>query len=147
MRAAAPLFVAGSLLFAAGWLLFGAASTGGATAAGLGQGLPVPVPAPAVISPPTPAPMAPPINPGFAAAPPDGLSPLLTQPGPLFPPPPPASPSYPPQRLPGPIDQQKSQSYRSDLLGQQRQLDRQGASPGNRRSREIQRQLNQPDPQ
>ncbi len=36
------------------------------------------------IAPPTPAPLPPPINPGYAAAPPNGLSPLLTQPGPVY---------------------------------------------------------------
>ena len=100
------------------------------------------------IAPPTPAPLAPPINPGSAAAPPTGLSPLLTQPGPVFPNCPPSEPaSYPPQQLPGPIDQQKMQAYRNELRGQQWQLQRQGVSPGSQYSREIQQQLNQPGSQ
>jgi hypothetical protein len=100
------------------------------------------------ITPSAPAPLPPPINPGYAAAPPNGLSPLLTQPGPVYQLPAPPGPSYPPQQLPGPIDQQKTQSYRNYLRAQQWQLERQGVSPGsNEYSREIQQQLNQPDPQ
>ena len=94
-----------------------------------------------------PAPLAPPINPGYAAAPPSGLSPLLTQPGPVYQLPAPASPAYPPPQLPGPIDQQKMQAYRNYLYGSQWQLQQQGVSPDSERSREIQQQLNQPDPQ
>jgi hypothetical protein len=109
----------------------------------LPQLLPLPAPAP----PPTPAPFAPPINPGYAATPPNGLSPLLTQPGPVYELPQPPSPSYPPPLLPGPTDQQKLQSYRNDLRAQQWQLQWQGVSPGSERSREIQQQLNAPDPQ
>ncbi|MGH7029183.1 MAG: hypothetical protein ACREE9_02590 [Stellaceae bacterium] len=109
----------------------------------LPQLLPQPAPAP----PPAPAPLPPPINPGYAAAPPNGLSPLLTQPGPVYRLPRPATPSYPPPRLPGSIDQQKMQAYRNGLLGQQWQLQRQGVGPGSEISREIQQQLNAPDPQ
>lgn len=105
------------------------------------QLLPLPTIAPA----PTPVPLPPPINPGPAVARPDGLSPILTQPGPLFPVPEPASPSYPALQLPGPIDQQKMRAYRNDLLNRQRQLDRAGVSPDSTRSREIQQQLNPPD--
>jgi hypothetical protein len=36
------------------------------------------------------------------------------------------------------------QSYRSDLLSQQRALDRQGVSPGSPQYRDIQQQLQQP---
>ena len=75
------------------------------------------------------------------------LVPLLTQPGPVFELPPRATPSYPPAPTPGPIDQQKTQSYRNGLIDQQRQLDRSGVSPGSQRSREIQQQLNQPGSQ
>jgi hypothetical protein len=88
--------------------------------------------------------MAPPTNPGPAVVPPDGLSPLLTQPGLLFSPPRSAGPSYPASPVPAPVDQQKMQPYRNDLINQRFQLDRQGVSPGNERYREIQRQLNQP---
>jgi hypothetical protein len=92
----------------------------------LPQLLPLPAPAPA----PTPAPLPPPINPGYAPAPSSGLSPLLTQPGPVYQLPQPASPAYPPPQLPGPIDQQKMQAYSNSLY-----------------SRQIQQQLNAPDPQ
>ena len=54
------------------------------TAVGQTRG-PVPLPGPTVYSAPTPAPLAPPINPGAAAVPPAGLSPLLTEPGPIYP--------------------------------------------------------------
>jgi hypothetical protein len=100
-----------------------------------------------VIPPSAPAPLPPPINPGYAATPPNGLSPLLTQPGPVYQLPAPGSPSFPPPQLPSPIDNQKMRSYRNDLLGQQWQLQRNGVSPDSERSREIQQQLNQPDPQ
>ncbi len=101
-----------------------------------------PAPAPAA-----PAPLPPPINPGYAATPSNGLSPLLTEPGPFYQLSQPPSPAYPPPQLPGPIDQQKMQSYRNDLRGQQWQLQSQGVSPDSTRSREIEQQLNAPDPQ
>jgi hypothetical protein len=118
----------------------------GITSAAAAQisGLPGPLPPPAIYSAPTPAPLAPPINPGPAVALPAGLSPLLTEPGPIYPMPERESPFYPPPRTPGPIDQQKMQFYRNGLLDQQRQLERSGVSPGSERSREIQQQLNQP---
>ena len=96
-----------------------------------------------VYSAPTPAPLAPPTNPGPAVAPPSGLSPLLAQPGPAFPRGL-RGPSYPASPNPAPVDQQKIQGYRNDLLGQRWQLERQGVSPDNQRYREIQQQLNQP---
>jgi len=102
---------------------------------------------PAIVPPTSPAPLPPPINPGYVAAPPNGLSPILTQPGPVYELPAPAAPSYPPPQLPGPIDNQKMQSFRNELLGQQWRLQRNGVSPDSQRSREIQQQLNQPDPQ
>ena len=105
---------------------------------------PVPEPPPTVFTAPTPAPLAPPTNPGPAVAPPSGLSPLLAQPGPLFPTPRPPGPSYPASPNPAAVDQQKMQGYRNDLLGQRWQLERQGVSPDNQRYREIQQQLNQP---
>jgi hypothetical protein len=115
-----------------------------AGAAAQTKGLPVPVPPPTVFSAPTPAPMAPLINPGPAVAPPAGLSPLLTEPGPVFTTPQRAMPSYPSLQLPGPTGQQNMQSNRNDLLDQQWQLERSGVSSGSERSREIQQQLNQP---
>jgi hypothetical protein len=133
----------GGLLIAAFAVLTAAA----ALAAELGpptQLLPQSLPA---ASPPPPAPLAPPINPGFAPATPNGLSPLLTQSGPVSELPAPASPSYPPQQLPGPIDQQKMQAYRNNLSSQQWLLQGQGVSPSSQYSREIQQQLNAPDPQ
>ena len=108
------------------------------------------LPQPGLAVPPVsaPVPLAPPINPGYAVAPANGLSPLLTQPGPVYEIPAPANSSYPQQQFPGPIDQQKLQSYRNDLRSQQWQLQRQGIVPGSTRySREIQQQLNQPDDQ
>ena len=118
----------------------------GITSAAAAQisGLPGPLPPPTIYSAPTPAPLAPPINPGPAVVPPAGLSPLLTEPGPIYRMPERESPSYPPPPTPGPIDQQKMQFYRNGLLDQQRQLERSGVSPGSERSREIQQQLNQP---
>jgi hypothetical protein len=101
-----------------------------------------PAPAPAA-----PAPLPPPINPGYAATPSNGLSPLLTEPGPFYLLSQPPRPAYPPPQLPGPIDQQKIQSYRNDLRAQQWQLQSQGVSPDGTRSREIEQQLNAPDPQ
>ena len=106
--------------------------------------LPVPEPPPTVYTAPTPAPLAPPTNPGPAVAPPSGLSPLLAQPGPLFPSLRQPGPSYPASPNPAPVDQQKMQGYRNDLLGQRWQLERQGVSPDNQRYRELQQQLNQP---
>ena len=106
--------------------------------------LPAPEPRPTVYTAPTPAPLAPPTNPGPAVAPPSGLSPLLSQPGPVFQMPQRTSPSYPASPNPAPVDQQKMQGYRNDLLGQRWQLERQGVSPDNQRYRELQQQLNQP---
>jgi hypothetical protein len=106
---------------------------------------PVPLPAPTIYTAPSPAPLAPPINPGPAVVPPAGLSPLLTEPGPVYPTPEQqAMPAYPSPQLPGPVGQQNMQSYRNNLLDQQWQRDRSGVSPGSERSREIQQQLNQP---
>jgi hypothetical protein len=105
--------------------------------------LPPPSTPPTAYIAPTPAPLAPPTNPGPAVAPPDGLSPLLSQPGPISPAPR-AGPSYPAATYPSPLGQQQMQSYRSDLLSQRRQLERQGVSPDRERYRELQQQLNQP---
>ena len=105
-----------------------------------------PMPGPTIYSAPTPAPLAPPINPGPATVPPAGLSPLLTQPGPLAPEAPEAMPASPATPLPGPIGQQNTQAYRNGLLQQQWERDRTGVNPGSERSREIQQQLNQTAP-
>jgi len=102
------------------------------------------MPPPTVYSAPTPAPLAPPINPGPAVVPPAGLSPLLTEPGPVYPSPERASPAYPSPPLPGPIGQQNMRSYRNNLQQQQWQRERSGVTPDSERSREIQQQLNEP---
>jgi hypothetical protein len=108
---------------------------------------PIAMPALTIYSRPTPAPLAPPVNPGPAVVPPAGLSPLLTEPGPVSPPPQRAMPVYPSLQLPGPVGQQNMQAYRNSLLGQKWQRERSGISPGSERSREIQQQLNQTSPQ
>jgi hypothetical protein len=125
-----------------------AATLIGITAAAFAQkaGMPVPMPAPTIYSAPTPAPLAPPINPGPATVPSAGLSPLLTQPGPIAPDAPGSMPVYPAAQLPGPTGQQNTQAYRNGLLQQQWELDRSGVSPGSERSREIQQQLNRTAP-
>jgi hypothetical protein len=115
-----------------------------AGAAAQTKGLPVPLPPPTIYSAPTPAPLAPPINPGPAVVPPAGLSPLLTEPGPVYQIPERGMPTYPSPQLPGPTGQQNMQSYRNGLLDQQWRRERSGVSPGSERSREIQQQLNQP---
>ena len=109
-------------------------------------GMPLPIPGPTIYSAPTPAPVAPPINPGPATVPSAGLSPLLTEPGPVYPTPERAMPAYPATPLPGPIGQQNTQAYRNGLLQQQWQLDRSGVGPATEYSREIQQQLNQTAP-
>jgi hypothetical protein len=110
----------------------------------LPQVLPLPPMAPARST----APLAPPINPGYAAAPADGLSPILSQSVPLYETPQPAAPAYPAPQLPGPIDQQKLQAYRNDLRAQQWQLQSQGVSLGSTlRGQQILQQLNAPDAQ
>ena len=101
-------------------------------------------PPPAAYVAPTPTPQAPPTSAAPAPTPPAGLSPLLTQPGLIFGAPKRASPSRLSAPAPAPVDQQKTQSYRNDLINERFQLDRQGVSPGNERYREIQQQLNQP---
>lgn len=118
----------------------------GLTSAAVAQrpGLLAPMPGPTIYSAPSPAPLAPPINPGPATVPPAGLSPLLTDPGPTYPTPGREMPAYPSAQYPGPTGEQNMQAYRNGLLQQQWQRDRSGVSPGSERSREIQQQLNQP---
>ncbi|HEX3523232.1 MAG TPA: hypothetical protein VHT52_14225, partial [Stellaceae bacterium] len=79
-----------------------------------------------------------------AVVPPAGLSPLLTEPGPIYPAPEREMPAYPSPQYPGSIGEQNMQAYRNRLLLQQWRRDRAGISPGSERSREIQQQLNQP---
>jgi hypothetical protein len=136
---------------ALGWLavivavLVWAGSAKAAVQTLLPQLLPVP---PLAAAPTTPAPQPPPINPGYAAAPSDGLSPLLSTPGPVYRFPQPPEPSYPAPQLPGPIDQQKMKAYQNDLRAQQWQLQSQGASLGSSQlGRDILQQLNAPDAQ
>ena len=109
-------------------------------------GMPLSTLGPTIYSAPTPAPLAPPINPGPATVPSAGLSPLLTEPGPVYPTPEQAMPAYPATPLPGSIGQQNTQAYRNGLLQQQWERDRSGVNPGSERSREIQQQLNQTAP-
>jgi hypothetical protein len=126
-------------------LLAGSAASADAAIQTLGP--PQLLPLPAITPPPTPAPLAPPINPGYAAAPSDRLSPILTTPGPVYEFPQPQAPSYPRMQLPGPIDQQKMQAYANSLRAQQWQLQSQGLSPSSLLSRQIIQQLNTPDAQ
>ncbi len=97
---------------------------------------------------PSPAPIPPPVNPGYAAAPSAGLSPILTTPGPVYQLPQPTPPAYPTPPLPGPTDQQKLTAYGNELRAQQWQLQSQGIPLGSTvRGREILQQLNAPDAQ
>jgi len=128
-----------------GILLAALVGVAGANVAAQTRGL-VPTLAPTIYSAPTPAPLAPPINPGTAVVPPAGLSPLLTEPGPIYSTPEREMPAYPSPRYPGSIGEQNTQAYRNRLLQQQWQLERNGVSPGSERSREIQQQLNQTGP-
>jgi len=126
-------------------LLAGSAASADAAIQTLGP--PQMLPLPAITPPPTPAPLAPPINPGYATTPADRLSPILTTPGPVYEFPQPQAPSYPRMQLPGPIDQQKMQAYTNGLRAQQWQLQSQGLSPSSLLSRQIIQQLNTPDAQ
>jgi len=125
-------------------LLFGLISAANAAGVQSKSALPQPSPAPTVYVVPTPTPQAPPIAAAPAPTPAVGLSPLLTQPSAIYRTPELVSPSYAPIPFPAPVDQQKMQSYRNDLIIQRFQLDRQSVNPGTERYREIQRQLNQP---
>jgi hypothetical protein len=99
------------------------------------------LPLPAITAPPVPAPLRPPTNPGAAAAPPQRISPLLLQSGPLFALPQRAGPSSLPPTLPAPIDQQKTTSYKMWLSGRLRLFERSGVSPADPVARELQQQL------
>ena len=89
---------------------------------------------------PLPPPVAAPPLPATGST----ISPLLTQPGPVIAAPSRPLPTYPATPSPGPLDQQKSLSYRNDLSNRLRQLDSQGVSPGNEQYRQLQQQLNRP---
>ena len=91
-----------------------------------------------------PAPVPPPVSPALPQIPGSAPSPILTQPGLVHQPFGGTTAPVPPPAATAPIDQQKMQSYRSDLLSQQRALDRQGVSPGSEQYRNIQQQLQQP---
>ena len=93
-----------------------------------------------------PMPVPPPVSPALPQIPGSAPSPILTQPGLVHQPFGGTTAPIPPPAATAPIDQQKMQSYRSDLLSQQRALDRQGVSPGSEQYRNIQQQLNQPNP-
>jgi hypothetical protein len=85
-------------------------------------------------------PPAPPVSSAPAPATGSTVSPILVNPAaPARP-----MPAYPATPSLGPIDQQKQQSYRSDLSNRLRQLDDAGVSPGSEQYREYQQQLNQP---
>jgi hypothetical protein len=105
-------------------LVFFVAAAGAANA----QTVPTPVPPPVGAAPPPP--------------PASGLSPILTQPS-LALQPFRASPAAPAPSSSAPLDQQKMQSYRNDLIGRQRALEQQGVSPGAEPYRTNQQQLNQ----
>jgi hypothetical protein len=136
---------------ASGWmaLIVAVLMSAGPASAAVQTTLPQLLPVPPVLPAPTaPIPQPPPINPGYAGAPSEGLSPLLSTSGPVYQFPQAREPSYPAAQLPGPIDQQKMQAYRNSLLAQQWQLQSQGASLGSSQlGREILQQLNAPDAQ
>jgi hypothetical protein len=88
------------------------------------------------------APVAPPASAGIAPAPSSGLSPILTQPSLVQQPFGRAAAPAPVQTAPAPIDQQKTQAYRNDLITQQRALEQQGGF-GSEQYRAVQQQLNQ----
>ena len=92
----------------------------------------------------TPMPVAPPVSPALPQIPGSAPSPILTQPALVNQPFGGTTAPIPPPAATAPIDQQKMQSYRSDLLSQQRAFDRQGVSPGSEQYRDIQQQLQQP---
>jgi hypothetical protein len=92
----------------------------------------------------SPMPVAPPVSPALPQLPGSAPSPILTQPGLVHQPFGGTTAPLPPPTATAPIDQQKMQSYRSDLLSQQRALDRAGVSPGSPQYRDIQQQLQQP---
>ena len=108
----------------------------------------LPMPAPPTLPPPAsgaPAavPLPPPTSIAPAPAPSGGISPLLTQPGPIYPALPSSATAAPPA-APDAINQQRLQVYRRNLQAQQRLLEDQGVSPSDPRLRDIQQRLNEP---
>ena len=89
-----------------------------------------------------PTPTPPPVSSAPPPPPASGLSPILTQPSLVLQPFGRMAPA-PPSASQAPLDQQKMQSYRNDLIGQQRALEQQGVSPGAEPYRTNQQQLNQ----
>ncbi len=91
----------------------------------------------------TPAPLAPPLASPPPQAPSSTLSPVLTNPRVVQTPyGRTTAPSTGSQGM-SPLDQQKLQSYRSDLTSQQRALENQGVSVNAESYRNVQQQLNQ----
>ena len=90
-----------------------------------------------------PAPLAPPVSPAVPTAPSSSLSPILTQPSLAQRPYLPSGPTAAAPVTIAPVDQQKMQSYRNDLIGQQRALESQGIGLGSEQYRAVQQQLNQ----
>jgi hypothetical protein len=87
-------------------------------------------------------PVPPPVSSVPPPAPGSSLSPILTQPW-LAQQPFRLSPAAPAPPSSAPLDQQKTQSYRNDLISRQRALEQQGVSPGAEPYRTNQQQLNQ----
>jgi hypothetical protein len=91
----------------------------------------------------TPAPLSPPVASPPPLAPSSTLSPILTNPALAQRPFGRATTPAAGARALSPLDQQKLQSYRSDLTSQQRALENQGASVNSEQYRNVQQQLNQ----
>jgi hypothetical protein len=88
-------------------------------------------------------PLAPPVSPPQPPAPSSTVSPILTRPSLAQRPFLPRGPGAPAPAATAPIDQQKMQSYRNDLVSQQRALESQGIGLGSEQYRAVQQQLNQ----
>jgi hypothetical protein len=110
------------------------------------QFLPVPGVTQPSLAPSAPAPLAPPINPGYAPEASSGISPILTEPSPIYElPQPQLSTTYSAPQLPGPIDEQKMTAYSNAIRAQQSQIQSQGVPLGSTyRGREIIEQMNAP---
>ena len=89
-----------------------------------------------------PEPVAPPVSPPLPPAPTSSLSPILTNPALVNQPFGHAAAPTPTPVAPAPIDQQKMQAYRNDLITRQRALEQQGGI-GSEPYRAVQQQLNQ----
>jgi hypothetical protein len=128
------------------------ASLAGPTAAQIHTTAPQFLPVPGVtqsepaIIPRSPAPLAPPINPGYAPEASVGISPILTEPSPIYElPQQQPTTAYPAPQLPGPVDQQKMTAYSNALRSQQWQMQSRGVPLGGTyRGREILEQMNAP---